>query len=248
LKKGSYKTQPAPLHPEHEISDPSGHRATVALCVDFLRCQSSDAMEVPHQSDATDPLRGHLSTRPEVLFQLLWRASPGPQRLRGGMVPNVRRHALAPAHIMVSIHPVTEFAPSETAALRDFNPAYACRTSILNIRMASNGFRPALLFLSSSGVSTTASIAARESSPTARGDRWLRADRPSLIRLASAYRHRKIPADPSSPLRIKISRIRFAQVERSSYFSRCPEFCGISAFGNPESGKEKWREWKHVPR
>jgi len=29
LKKGSYKTQPAPLHPEHEISDPSGHRATV---------------------------------------------------------------------------------------------------------------------------------------------------------------------------------------------------------------------------
>src|SRR5258707_10006388 len=47
-------------------------------------------------------------------------------------------------------------------------------------------------------------------------------DRPSLIRLASAYRHRKIPADPSSPLRIKISRIRFAQVGRSSYFSRCP--------------------------
>jgi hypothetical protein len=29
-------------------------------------------------------------------------------------------------------------------------------------------------------------------------------------------------ADPSSPLQIKISRIRFAQVERSSYFSRCP--------------------------
>jgi hypothetical protein len=46
LKKGSYKTQPAPLHPEHEISDPSGHRATVALCVDFLRCQSSDAMDL----------------------------------------------------------------------------------------------------------------------------------------------------------------------------------------------------------
>src|SRR4051795_13538308 len=38
----------------------------------------------------------------------------------------------------------------------------ACRTSILNIRMASNGFRPALLFLSSSGVSTTASISARK--------------------------------------------------------------------------------------
>ena len=32
----------------------------------------------------------------------------------------------------------------------------------LNIRMASNGFRPALLFLSSSGVSTTASISARK--------------------------------------------------------------------------------------
>ena len=31
-----------------------------------------------------------------------------------------------------------------------------------------------------------------------------------------------IPADPSSPLRIKISRIRLAQVGRSSYFSRCP--------------------------
>jgi hypothetical protein len=46
--------------------------------------------------------------------------------------------------------------------------------------------------------------------------------RPSLTRLASAYRHRKIPADPSSPLRIKISHIRFAQVGRSSYFSRCP--------------------------
>ena len=30
----------------------------------------------------------------------------------------------------------------------------ACRTSILNIRMASNGFRPALFFLSS-GVSAT---------------------------------------------------------------------------------------------
>jgi hypothetical protein len=29
LKKDSYKTQPAPLQPEHEISDPSGHRATV---------------------------------------------------------------------------------------------------------------------------------------------------------------------------------------------------------------------------
>src|SRR5262249_47341367 len=52
-----------------------------------------------------------------------------------------------------------------------------------------------------------------------RRDRWLRADRPSLTRLPSAYRHRKIPADPSSPLRIKISRIRFAQVRRSSYFS-----------------------------
>ena len=43
-------------------------------------------------------------------------------------------------------------------------------------------------------------------------------------RLPSAYRHRKIPAAPSSPLRIKISRIRFAQVGRSSYFSRCPLF------------------------
>src|SRR3954464_9617404 len=53
-------------------------------------------------------------------------------------------------------------------------------------------------------------------------DRWLRADRPSLTRLASVYRHRKIPADPSSPLRIKISRIRFAQLGRSGYFSRCP--------------------------
>src|SRR5215475_9285657 len=67
--------------------------------------------------------------------------------------------------------------------------------------MASNGFRPALLFLSSSGVSTTASMW-RESSPTARDDQWLRADRPSPTRLPSAYRHRKIPADPSSPLRI----------------------------------------------
>src|SRR4030095_14499050 len=62
----------------------------------------------------------------------------------------------------------------------------------------------------------------RESSPTARDDRWLRADRPSLTRLPSAYRHRKIPADPSSPPRIKISRIRFAQVGGRSYFSRCP--------------------------
>src|SRR5215475_5665542 len=88
--------------------------------------------------------------------------------------------------------------------------------------MASNGFRPALLFLSSSGVSTTASMW-RESSPTARDDQWLRADRPSPTRLPSAYRHRKIPAAPSSPLRIKISRIRFAQVGSSSYFSRCPE-------------------------
>jgi hypothetical protein len=51
-----------------------------------------------------------LSTRPEVLFQLLWRAfDPSNNRalLLGrnacaGMVPNVRRHALAPAHIMVS--------------------------------------------------------------------------------------------------------------------------------------------------
>src|SRR5215813_3411209 len=87
--------------------------------------------------------------------------------------------------------------------------------------MASNGFRPALLFLSSSGVSTTASMW-RESSPTARDDQWLRADRPSPTRLPSAYRHRKIPAAPSSPLRIKISRIRFAQVGRNSYFSRSP--------------------------
>jgi len=29
LKKDSYKTQPAPLLPEHEIYDPSGRRATV---------------------------------------------------------------------------------------------------------------------------------------------------------------------------------------------------------------------------
>jgi hypothetical protein len=29
LKKDNYKTQPAPLQPEHEISDPSGRRATV---------------------------------------------------------------------------------------------------------------------------------------------------------------------------------------------------------------------------
>src|SRR4051812_17030328 len=87
--------------------------------------------------------------------------------------------------------------------------------------MASNGFRPALLFLSSSGV-TPPPRSQRESSPTAPDDRWLRADRPSLTRLASVYRHRKIPADPSSPLRIKISRIRFAQLGRSSYFSRCP--------------------------
>src|SRR5262249_6055607 len=56
----------------------------------------------------------------------------------------------------------------------------------------------------------------------ARDDQWLRADRPSPTRLPSAYRHRKIPAAPSSPLRIKISRIRFAQVGRSSYFSRSP--------------------------
>src|SRR5262245_97734 len=53
-------------------------------------------------------------------------------------------------------------------------------------------------------------------------DRLLRADRPSQTRLPSAYRHRKILAAPSSPLRIKISRIRFAQVGRTSYFSRCP--------------------------
>src|SRR5262249_51439301 len=38
----------------------------------------------------------------------------------------------------------------------------ACNTSILNIRMASNGFRPALLFLSSPGVSTTALMSARK--------------------------------------------------------------------------------------
>src|SRR4051794_22212155 len=86
--------------------------------------------------------------------------------------------------------------------------------------MASNGFRPALLFLSSSDVSTTASISARKLSHGTRS--MVRADRPSLTRLASVYRHRKIPADPSSPLRIKISRIRFAQLGRSSYFSRCP--------------------------
>src|SRR5262249_45603210 len=42
------------------------------------------------------------------------------------------------------------------------------------------------------------------------------------IRLPSTYRHRKIPAAPSSPLRIKISRIRFAQVGRSSYFFEVP--------------------------
>src|SRR5437773_12269420 len=48
------------------------------------------------------------------------------------------------------------------------------------------------------------------SSPMAQDDRWLRADRPSLTRLPNAYRHRKIPADPSSPPRIKISRIRVA--------------------------------------
>ena len=38
---------------------------------------------------------------------------------------------------------------------------------------------------------------------------------------------RKIPADPSSPLRIKISRIRFAQVGTSSYFSRCPKVISV---------------------
>ena len=36
-------------------------------------------------------------------------------------------------------------------------------------------------------------------------DRWLRADRPSLTKLPSAYRHRKIPAEPSSPPRIKLT-------------------------------------------
>src|SRR5262249_23913999 len=54
----------------------------------------------------------------------------------------------------------------------------ACNTTILNIRMASNGFRPALLFLPSR-VSAPPPRFRRESSPTARDDQWLRADRPS---------------------------------------------------------------------
>jgi len=37
-----------------------------------------------------------------------------------------------------------------------------CRSSIRNIRIASNGLRPALLFFSGSGVSTTASMSARK--------------------------------------------------------------------------------------
>ena len=58
--------------------------------------------------------------------------------------------------------------------------------------MASNGFRPALLFLSSSAVSTTASISARKLSHGTSGSPF--ADKASK----RAYRHRKIPADPSS--------------------------------------------------
>ena len=46
---------------------------------------------------------------------------------------------------------------------------------------ASNGFRPAQLFVSSSGVSIT-TRSRRPSSPTARIDRWLRADHSSLTR------------------------------------------------------------------
>jgi hypothetical protein len=37
-----------------------------------------------------------------------------------------------------------------------------CKISIRNIRIASNGLRPALLFFSASGVSATASMSARK--------------------------------------------------------------------------------------
>ena len=51
----------------------------------------------------------------------------------------------------------------------------------------------------------------------------IQADRPALTRLQAFIGIEKIPADPSSPLRIKISRIRLAQVRRSSYFRGAPK-------------------------
>src|SRR5262249_34577463 len=71
------------------------------------------------------------------------------------------------------------------------------------------------------GCRATASISARKLSHGTRRSMASSgsplADKASKRLLAS-----KNPAAPSSPLRIKISRIRFAQVGRSSYFSRCP--------------------------
>ena len=80
-------------------------------------------------------------------------------------------------------------------------------------------------------MSTTASIAARKLSHGR-----LRADRPLADKTSKrAYRHRKIPADPSSPLRIKISRIRFAP----AIFRGCPKVKG--AGGQNTLGSSKAR-------
>src|ERR1700716_3916135 len=97
----------------------------------------------------------------------------------------------------------------------------ACKTSIRNITIASSGFLPALLFLISSGVSTTA-LCRHESSPRAPVDRLLRADRPSQTVPPTACPHRTTRTAPSSPPRITPSRMRFAQLASRGYFSRCP--------------------------
>jgi hypothetical protein len=88
---------------------------------------------------------------------------------------------------------------------------YPCRTPLLTVLTQIQPF-----FLRAARKPLDARHAVKQQADDAVGSRSCR-DRPSLTTL-SAYRHRKSQLT-HVPLRIKISRIRFAQ---SAYCSRCP--------------------------
>src|SRR4030081_1264064 len=85
---------------------------------------------------------------------------------------------------------------------------------------------------SSHPVSAPQPLCWHESSPRAPVDRLLRADRPSQTVPPTACPHRTTRTAPSSPPRITPSRMRFAQLARRGYFSRCPSLISVhTGFG-----------------
>src|ERR1700692_4807358 len=89
--------------------------------------------------------------------------------------------------------------------------------------MTSIGLRPALLFSSLTGVKTAASISARKlSNGTTRA--IISSGSPFAVIAASLRSASKNPNCPIVPTPANlVSQIRFAQIRKSRYFSRCPQ-------------------------